>query len=80
MNAATFPMTDWTPCEPTARLDYAESSVPRVVLQAFPEQIEPLPPPPFELVPAAAREPWRVPWAFFLSVTMTLAMVALACR
>ena len=78
-SAATFPTNDWTPCEPTKRIDYEASSVPRLLFQPDAELIAPLPPPPFDLVPMPARE-WRIPWAFFASMAVTLAMVALACR
>lgn len=69
---------DWTAAESTMRLGDASASLRSLVFQTDPEEIEPLPPPPIDLVPVE-RVPLVMPWVFLLSTALTLAVLWCAC-
>jgi hypothetical protein len=73
--SVTFPIDDWTAAGVTTPSDDARATLRQIVFQEEAELIEPLPPPPVELVPRPPRERWEVPWAFLLSAGITLALL-----
>lgn len=71
----TFPIDEWTAAGPTLPSSDARGSLRQLVFQEDAELIEPLPPPPVELVPRAPRVRWEMPWVFLLTASVTLALL-----